>query len=557
MFTSSPHQKKGAVNFTASESRESLASGRTAVRSVSIVLACMMAHIVNSSNTSAVSVSLPTIGKELSIPETRLNWIVSSGPLTTSCFLMTFGRICDLYGRKKPFLLGSLWMAVFTLSLSFAKNDITFDILRGLQGIGRAAMMPAAVGILSDAFPSPQARRKAFAAFTAGQPLGDALGTVVGGVLTQLTATSWRSPFYLISALTTVTFALGLYAIDNDRPSIEPDRRIDWLGTVLVSAGLLLVVFVLSQGEVAPYQWKTSYIITLLFLGITFIIAFFLWQRYLGQKYDMKSSKRYPPPLMQLSLWTRANGRVAAAFVIAFLTWCALYSWLYWAQLYYQNYQGLAPLATVTRLLPAYFTGTLYNVTATIFLGRIPLVYLMVSGNTLTAIASLLFALVNPNSVYFAFGFPAAILAPAGAGFVYACTMIYVTKVAKPHEQSMVGAVVQTMTQLGSSLGVTLSTVIFDQVSGGQAKSQRSPLYSYKAAEWTNFTFAALGMFSLSFWMTAGDRSDDILAALLALIVFRGVGVIEKGSRHCNKDESESASSSTAVDSGSWRHTHC
>ncbi|KAK0199445.1 putative efflux transporter [Desarmillaria ectypa] len=540
MFATSPHQKKSAVNLTTSESRETFTSSRTAVRSVFIVLACMMAHIVNSSNTSAVSVSLPTIGKELGIPEARLNWIVSSGPLTTSCFLMMFGRVCDLYGRKKPFLLGSLWMAVFTLSLSFAKDDITFDILRGLQGIGRAAMMPAAVGILSDAFQSSQARRKAFAAFTAGQPLGDALGTVIGGVLTQLTASSWRSPFYLISALTAVTFFLGLYAIDNDRPSIETDQRIDWIGAFLVSAGLLLVVFVLSQGEVAPHQWKTSYIIALLLLGVGFIVAFFLWQHYLGQKYDMKSSERYPPPLMQLSLWTRANGRVTAAFIIAFLTWCALYSWLYWAQLYYQGYMGLAPLATVTRLLPAYLTGTFYNVTATILLGRVPLAYLMVSGNTLTAVASLLFALVNPDSAYFAFGFPAALLAPAGTGFVYACTMIYVTKVARPLEQSMVGAIVQTMTQLGSCLGIKLSTIVFDQVSGGQASSQRNPsdLDSYKAAEWTNFVFAAL-------------------AAFLALIAFRGVGVIEKKHSDCDEDESESRNNCTTVDSGSQRHTSC
>ncbi|KAK0442598.1 putative efflux transporter [Armillaria borealis] len=488
MFAPSPNQKNSAVNLTISESTETLTNDRTAVKSVSIVLACMMAHIVNSSNTSAVSVSLPTIGKELDIPEERLHWIVASGPLTTtmqSCFLMMFGRICDLYGRKKPFLLGSLWMAVFTLSLSFAKNDITFDILRGLQGIGRAAMMPAAVGILSDAFPSSQARRKAFAAFTAGQPLGDALGTVVGGVLTQLTASSWRSPLYLITALSVVTFVLGLYAIDSDRPSTTTDQRIDWVGAVLVSAGILLVVFVLSQGEMAPHQWRTSYIIALLLLGVTLIVTFVIWQRYLEQKYDTK-------------LFKTLSAAVDAFIIVDAGEWacCGGVHHRVPNVLYYQNYMGLAPLATVTRLLPAYFTGVF-----------------------------LLFALINPASAYFAFGFPAAALAPAGAGFVYACTMIYVTKVVRPHEQGVVGAVVQTMTQLGSSLGVTLSTVISDQVSGGQAHSQRSPshLDSYKAAEWTNFAFAAL-------------------AALLALIVFRGVGVIEKRHSGCDKEESEPAS---------------
>ncbi len=109
---------------------------------------------------------------------------------------------------------------------------------------------------------------------------------------------------------------------------------------------------------------------------------------------------------------------------------------------------GWPPLVTVIRLLPAYITGVIYNVILTILMSRVPFALLMVSGNVLTAVASLLFAVINPKAVYWVFGFPAAVLAPAGGGFAYACSMIYLTKVARPHEQSMVGAVVQTMTQV-------------------------------------------------------------------------------------------------------------
>ncbi|KAK0486636.1 putative efflux transporter [Armillaria luteobubalina] len=505
---SEPQHQNSAIELAASESSSgTLAGQQSVVKSTLIGIACTMAQIVNSTNTSAISVTLPTLAKELNIPEVKLNWVASAGPLVTGCFLIMFGRICDLYGRKKPFIFGSLWMAVFTLAVTFATNDITMDILRGLQGLGRAAMMPAAVGILSDTFKSPQARRKAFTAFSAGQPVGTALGTVVGGAMTQLTKQTWRSPFYLIA-------------------SIEIDRRIDWIGLVLISSGLLLVVFVLSQGETAPEQWKTPYIIALLFVGIGFLVAFFFWQRYLEGKYDKKTAPWCSPPLMRVSLWTRAGGRVAVTFMITLLTWCALYSWLYWAQLYYQSYVGLAPLVTVIRLLPAYITGVIYNVILTVLISRVPFALLMVSGNVLTAVASLLFAVINPKAVYWAFGFPAAVLAPAGGGFAYACSMIYLTKVARPHEQSMVGAVVQTMTQLGTSLGVTVSTVIFDQVTRHQTTIQEtSPgLNSYKAAQWTTLAFAAL-------------------AALLALIAFRGVEVVERKRDDCDVERPESVSS--------------
>ncbi|KAK0199427.1 putative efflux transporter [Desarmillaria ectypa] len=506
-MSTTPQSQNSTVDLTPSESSSgTLAGQRSVVKSTLIGLACAMAQIVNSTNTSAISVVLPTLAKELDIPDVKLNWISSAGPLVTGCFLIMFGRICDLYGRKKPFVLGSLWMAVFTLALTFANNDITMDILRGLQGLGRAAMMPAAVGILSDTFKSPQARRKAFTAFSAGQPIGTALGT----------------------GLSAATFVLGLYAIDDDPPSTETDRRIDWIGLVLVSAGLLLVVFVLSQGEIAPEQWKTPYIIALLLVGIGLIVAFFFWQRYLEDKHNTKSSQWCSPPLMRSSLWTRAGGRVAATFIITLLTWCALYSWLYWAQLYYQSYIGLAPLVTVVRLLPAYITGVLYNVILTVLISRVPFVLLMGSGNVLTAVASLLFAVIDPRAVYWAFGFPASVLAPAGGGFAYACSMIYVTKVARSHEQSMVGAIVQTMTQLGTSLGVTVSTVIFDQVSQHQTNAQgtSASLDSYKAAQWTTFVFA-------------------VLAALLAIIAFQGVEVVERKRDDCDRESCESVSSGT------------
>ncbi|KAG7444616.1 putative efflux transporter [Guyanagaster necrorhizus] len=512
-----PQSQNSATDLAASDSSsDTLAGKRSVVKSLLIALACMMAQIVNSTNTSAISVTLPTLAKELDIPEEKLNWIASAGPLVTeslfrACFLIMFGRICDLYGRKKPFLFGSLWMAVFTLAVTFANDDITMDILRGLQGLGRAAMMPAAVGILSETFKSPEGRRKAFTAFSAGQPIGTALGTVVGGAMTQLTKQTWRSPFYLITGLSFAIFVLGLYAVDDDTPSTEMDRRIDWIGLVLVSAGLMLIIFVLSQGEDASQQWKTPYIIVLLLFGIGLLVAFFFWQHYLGKKYDTKAAKWCSPPLMRLSLWTRARGRVAATFIITLLTWCALYSWLYWAQLYYQSYIGLAPLVTVIRLLPAYITGVLYNVILTILMSRIPFVFLMAGGNVLTAIASLLFAVIDPRAVYWAFGFPAAVLAPAGGGFAYACSMIYITKAARPHEQSMVGAVVQTMTQLGTSLGVTVSTVIFDEVSQQQTSGQGAPpgLGSYKAAQWTTLVFAGLGVcaFFLFFFNLLGDMS--------------------------------------------------
>ena len=249
------------------------------------------------------------------------------------------GRLADLYGRKLIFLLGILLLAVFSLGCGFAQDEITVDVLRGLQGTGGAAVVPAALGILAHAFPPSKARAIAFSTFAAGAPMGGAIGTVIGGVLTQLTAAAWRSVFFLMAGLGAVCFLSGLYVIDRDLPSMEKDRRVDWLGAFLVTAGLVLIVFVLSDGSIAPKGWSTGYIIAFLVIGVMLLVLFVLWQHYLEKIHDdfiaaARAPNKWwtPPPLMRLSIWTRMKGRMAVMLWIAFLEWCSFFSWILWVQ---------------------------------------------------------------------------------------------------------------------------------------------------------------------------------------------------------------------------------
>lgn len=99
--------------------------------------------------------------------------------------LLLFGRLADLYGRKLVWLLGAFWIIVLGLGCSFSQTGVQLIILRGLMGMGPAAMMPAALGILAHSFPPSRARSTAFATFSAGAPLGGAIGLVLGGVMAE------------------------------------------------------------------------------------------------------------------------------------------------------------------------------------------------------------------------------------------------------------------------------------------------------------------------------------------------------------------------------------
>lgn len=133
---------------------------------------------------------------------------------------------------------------------------------------------------MAHAFPPSRIRSVAFATFSAGAPVGAAVGMALGGILTQLSkcaiqfafsphacltdlgvriySPTWRSTFYLTSGLCLIGMVAGFYSIPPDHVSTEVDKRVDWLGAFLVTAGLVLIVFVLSDGEVAPNQWATS-----------------------------------------------------------------------------------------------------------------------------------------------------------------------------------------------------------------------------------------------------------------------------------------------------------
>lgn len=163
---------------------------------------------------------------------------------------------------------------------------------------------------------------------------------------------------------------------------------------------------------------------------------------------------------------------------------------------------------TVLRMLPMPICGILCNLFVGMFVGHLPVVYLLAIGTLCTSASCLLFAVIIPSAPYWAFGFPAAILSVIGADFVYSAGTLFTAKVALPHEQSLAGALFQTMTQIGAAIGMTVSTVVFDRVGQyGRSPAPHRELLSYQAAQWTCFSFG-------------------VIATILACAWFRGVGIV-------------------------------
>jgi len=305
----------------------------------------------------------------------------------------------------------------------------------------------------------------------------------------------------------------------------KEDKRVDWLGAVLVTGGLALLMFVLGDGTVAPHGWKTGYVIALLIVSILMLITFLVWEYHLQEHTTF-------PPLMRLDIWTRGRGRLATTMLVAFFLWSGFIAWTLWAVLYYQQYLGLTPILTMIRMLPMFVTGFTCNILIALFVGIIPANYLIVGGCLIASIAPLLFAIIDPSKPYWPYGFPAAITSVVGADFVFATGTLYVAKLALQHEQSLAAALFQTVTQIGTGFGVTVTTSIHNSIVvkvGGEhgvvvnGEETNAPpeavLAGFKSAQWGGFGFA-------------------ILAALLGAVFLRGVGIV--GHQHGEKPDSKS-----------------
>jgi hypothetical protein len=189
---------------------------------------------------------------------------------------------------------------------------------------------------------------------------------------------------------------LGFFVIDEDEPSTEEDKRVDWIGAFLITSGLTLIVFVLSDSPTAHKGWTNPressavhlyfppyvklVVIGLFVVGINLALLFALWQHYLEWRLDnadLPRTRWTAPPLMKLSMWPRAHGRFAVMQVIACVEWAAFTSWVLWVQLYYQTYLNLTPIHTMFRVLPMYFMGILANVITAFAIGRIDVCYIV------------------------------------------------------------------------------------------------------------------------------------------------------------------------------------
>ncbi|KAI1741343.1 major facilitator superfamily transporter [Xylaria scruposa] len=487
-------------------------------RCIALVATVTGASFLNTLSNQAVVIILPTIGRDLNIPDSRLQWIVSAYALTFGTFLLLWGRIADIYGKRDIFIWGSAFVTVTLIANPFLPNEIAFDLFRGLQGLGAAANVPTAIGILGVTFPPGKAKNYAFSAYASGAPLGSVFGNLLAGFIAS--ATSWKWVFGTLGGLGIVVTAAGVFFIPPPPASSVPPQKgrallqsVDWLGGFLVTAGLLALLFALTEGNVVG--WSTPWVPVLIVVAIILLGVFYAWQWY----QENRTTRR---PLIKASVFN--NGRFCAGLGIMALFFSSFNNFIVYTTYFFQDYQGLSPLQTTLRFIPTGVTGILVAFAVSRLISRVPTWILLLCANTAVSIACLLFAVPLPRSTsYFAFGLPAFVLSVIGADITWPCLTLFTSKSLPQEDQALGGGLINASAGVGRAIGLAIDTAIQTAVlarerrvsveyAGKITKWDEASVTSIRAANWFNF---ALG----------------VLCVGVVCVAFRGTGIVGRNEK--------------------------
>jgi EmrB/QacA subfamily drug resistance transporter len=238
-----------------------------------LILLCV-AQFVDVLDVNAVVVALPSIGRELGFSQGDLQWVVTAYVLFFGGFLLLAGRLADLFGRRRMFVLGLALFAASSLLCGLAWSPLALVFFRAAQGLGAAIVAPAALAIISTTFPEGRERNLAMGVWTAVAAGGGAAGLVLGGLLTD--ALGWEWIFFVNVPVGAAGVALSFVLLEADRGE-RASRRLDLPGAVTVTAGLVLLVYGLTRAEGAGLGSPLT--LGTLALALTLLAAFLFVER--------------------------------------------------------------------------------------------------------------------------------------------------------------------------------------------------------------------------------------------------------------------------------------
>jgi EmrB/QacA subfamily drug resistance transporter len=432
---------------------------------------------------SIVQIALPTIRIDLGMSLADLQWIISAYGLTFAGFLILSGRASDIYGRKLLFTIGLVVFSVASLAGGLATSESTLIAARVVQGIGAAMASATCLALIVRIFGPLGRLNQALGIFTAVSSAGFSAGVVLGGVLTE--ALGWRWIFFVNVPIGIVAALLAIRYLP-DAGGLQRERRhLDFPGAVAVTAGLMLLVYSLSEVGNGNYSYQTY----LVFVLAAVVLASFVF-----------IESRSPAPLVPLGFLRRRT--IFFANANALLTYAVNVSMVFLLASYLQFLMSYSPIDAALALVPGalvYFV--IGGFAAPRLVKRIGFKNVLVGAMVALTVGQLLFTRITLSSEYVTVLLPAILIASFGGALGLTASNIAALGGAGPGEEGMASGLINTSRQIGGPVGLAVSVVVIGILTHGLGVVA-------PGAE-------VIMAFQSSFLVSAGFGAAGIVAALL------------------------------------------
>jgi EmrB/QacA subfamily drug resistance transporter len=406
------------------------------------LLLLAMTQFVIVIDASIVNVALPSIGSHLHFSRDDLSWVVNAYTLTFGGFLLLGGRMADLLGRRRMFMLGLILFSVASFAGGIAQSEGWLIAARAVQGLGAAIVSPAALSIITTTFAEGAERNRALGIWGAVAGAGGAAGVLLGGILTS--GLSWRWVLFVNVPIGIAAAALAPRILVESR-SEDATRSFDFPGAITVTAGLALLVYAVV--DAVNIGWGATPTILRLAVAALLLVSFIIIE------------SRSRNPLMPFSIFRLRTLR--GANIVGLLIGMSLFSMFFFISLYLQNVLGYSPIKTGISYLPLAF-GIIFSAgAASQLVTKVGFKAPLIFGMLMIAAGLLWFSQVPGTGGSFVTDvLGPSILAAVGLGFSFVPVTIAAVSGTKPHEAGLASGLINTSQQVGGALGLAILATV-------------------------------------------------------------------------------------------------
>jgi EmrB/QacA subfamily drug resistance transporter len=420
-------------------------SGGHAVRPNLILAFLCIAGFMTFLDVSIVNVSLPTIGRELHIKETYLQYVITTYGTMLGGFLLLGGRVADTFGRRRMLRIGLVVFALASLLAGLTREPMLLIVARGLQGLGSALIAPAALSLLANTFTKRHERARALGIWGAMSGVASVAGVMLGGLLTQ--GPGWRWVFFINVPIGLVAAAVAPLIL---RESLKArHQKFDIVGAITLTASLLLLIYTL--GQIINWGWTAPQSIGCLVAAGVLLLGFWLIER------------RATSPLIPLAIFNRKTMRVAN--VVALFMFGTLATLFLFASLFMQQVLQYSPLQTGLAYLPI---AIIISVGAGLSQGLVKKVAakpVLIAGLVLAIVGMMLLRRMPIDSHYLVDILPAFLIAGLGIGMSFVPLQVAAFHGSSEADSGLAAGLINTAQEAGGALGLALAaTIAFSRI---------------------------------------------------------------------------------------------